>query len=393
MKFKKEYLIIFLIQVTEVLGFSLILPFLPLFALDLNASPAIAGLLITTFSFFQFLTSPILGKLSDHYGRKPLLIFSQFSTFISFLILGFANSLWMLFLSRLVDGILGSNFVIAQAYLSDISTRKERSKVFAISGAAFGVGFLIGPAIGGYLSSLTNLSYKLPGFVAAGVSLLTIFLTIFFLKETVKRKKDIKLSLNIYPFKSIIKYKKKKKVSSKLAQFFLYAMAHATYVGAFAIFVQRKFDLNVQNIGFILMYIGAISVILRAFLIGKSIDRFGEEKLQYFGMSCIITGLLLMSFSNTIFIFMIATTFFAIGAGYTRTLLNGAISKSTSENEQGEVLGVSASLGSISQIFGPLIGGLMLNFFIPGSVTLVAASFMIIGLILKIKEDRNIAIK
>lgn len=197
MDFRREYLVIFLIMVTEVLGFSLILPFLPLYAQDLGASPLVIGLIFTSFSFFQFFSAPIMGRLSDHYGRRPLLIISQLSTFVGFVVLGFANTLVLIFLSRAIDGLFGSNFTIAQAYLSDISSKKDRSKVFGIIGAAFGVGFLIGPGIGGYLAEF---SYSLPSFAAAGVSALTIFLTVMFLPETVKRKKEGKIKIKILDF-------------------------------------------------------------------------------------------------------------------------------------------------------------------------------------------------
>src|SRR3989338_11650564 len=130
MKFSKEYSIIFVIMITEVLGFSLILPFMPFFAERFGASPLTIGLILTSYSLFQFISAPIMGKLSDHYGRKPMLILSQISTCIGYIILGLANSVWMIFLSRIVDGILGSNFTIAQAYLSDISTKKNRTKAF-----------------------------------------------------------------------------------------------------------------------------------------------------------------------------------------------------------------------------------------------------------------------
>ncbi|MFH2118223.1 MAG: MFS transporter, partial [Candidatus Paceibacterota bacterium] len=172
--FDRRLGIIFAIQVTEVLGFSLILPFLPFYALEYGATPFTVGMILTVFSLFQFISAPIMGSLSDTYGRRPLLLLSQFSTFVGFLVLGFANTLWLIFLSRAIDGLLGSNFTIAQAYISDITSTKNRSKAFGLSGAAFGFGFLIGPAIGGYLS---RFGYSVPAYLAAGISLLSILLT------------------------------------------------------------------------------------------------------------------------------------------------------------------------------------------------------------------------
>mgnify|MGYP000595605339 FL=1 len=173
MKLDRKLLIILLIQITEVLGFSLILPFLPFYAQSLGASPLMVSLILSLFSLLQFISAPILGRLSDVFGRKPLLIASQVSTFISFLVLGRATTLGMIFLSRAIDGALGSNYTIAQAYISDISSKKDRSKAFGISGMAFGFGFLIGPAIGGYLS---RFGFSVPAFVAAGIALVTIVL-------------------------------------------------------------------------------------------------------------------------------------------------------------------------------------------------------------------------
>ena len=189
MKLTKEYVTIFVILVTEVLGFSLILPFLPFYAQQFGATPFIIGLIAASFSFFQFWSAPILGRLSDHYGRKPMLLISQFSTFLGFLILGYANSLWMIFLSRIVDGLFGANYTIAQAYLSDISSKKDRSKVFGLSGAAFGFGFLIGPGIGGWLSQF---GFSVPSFMAAGVAFITLLIIAFVLPETIKRPKGLK---------------------------------------------------------------------------------------------------------------------------------------------------------------------------------------------------------
>ena len=184
MKLDRKLFIILLIQITEVLGFSLILPFLPFYAQSMGATPLTISMIIGLFSALQFVSAPIMGRLSDKWGRRPLLIASQISTLVSFVLLAQANTVWMLFLSRGVDGLLGSNFTIAQAYISDVSSKKDRSKAFGISGAAFGIGFLIGPALGGYLS---RFGFAVPAYTAAGISLLTIILTMLFLPETVKK--------------------------------------------------------------------------------------------------------------------------------------------------------------------------------------------------------------
>ena len=389
MKLKKEYLVIFLIQVTEVLGFSLILPFLPLFAQDMGASPLIIGLLLTTFSFFQFLTSPILGKLSDHYGRKPLLIFSQISTFLSFVILGFSNTLWMIFISRIVDGLLGSNFTIAQAYLSDVSSKKDRSKVFGISGAAFGVGFLIGPAIGGYLANLTSMGYSLPSFIAAFISLITIFITAVFLKETVKRKKDVKLDLRIFHFDEFKKYFSNKKVSPRLWLFFSYLISHMIFTSQFALYSERQLGFGVREIGFMLTYVGLNSILLRGIFLSRIIDFFGEKKLQYIGIICMILGMIGAAFVTHWIPFLFIMALFAFGSGVNRPIMVGGISRKVSGKEQGAILGVTTSLGSLSQIISPLVGGFMINYFWPGSLPLIGAAAMFIGLIFRINISKK----
>jgi len=389
MKFKKEYLTILVIQITEVLGFSLILPFLPFYAQDLGATPFKIGLILSLFSICQFISAPIIGKLSDYYGRKPLLILSQFSTFISFIILGFANSLWMIYFSRAVDGILGSNFAVAQAYLSDVSSKKERSQAFGISGVAFGFGFLIGPAIGGLLS---RKNYTLPSFIAAGISFLTILITAFFLKETIKRKKVKKPQLSILNIADLKKYLYDPKVSPKMWQFFIYVSAHVVWVSSFALFAQKQINLSASHIGFLLAYIGLISIILRGILLGRLIDLFGEEKLKITGMFLMTIGMFLSIFISQWELFVLVMTFFATGSGLSRPILLGGLSKSVSSQEQGAVLGVGNSLGSLAQIFGPLIGGFLINYFFPGSLGLMGALIMSLGLVLVIREEKKLRV-
>src|SRR5580700_11323278 len=169
---------IFLIVSVDVLGLTIILPLLPFYAEKFGASPAVVGLLVSSYAFCQLIAGPLLGRLSDRMGRRPLLLVSQAGTFIGFLILAYAHALWMVFLSRIIDGATAGNLSLAQAYISDVTKPEERAKSFAIIGIAFGMGFLIGPAISGFLAQY---SYQYPIFAAAGLSLTSILATYFLL--------------------------------------------------------------------------------------------------------------------------------------------------------------------------------------------------------------------
>jgi len=386
MKFRKDYFTIFVILVTEVLGFSLILPFLPFYAQDLGATPLTVGLIMASFSLFQLISAPIMGSLSDSYGRKPLLIISQLPTTVGFLVLGFANSLWMLFLSRIIDGLFGSNFVIAQSYLSDISSKKDRSKVFGLSGAAFGFGFLVGPAIGGFLSKF---GYGVPAFVAAGVSLLSIVITFFFLRETVTRKKNYEFSMKVFHLGDFKKYFKNKELSVKLWQFFTFVLTHSIFISGIAMFAERQLNFGPTNMGFFFTYIGIVSIVLRGILLGKLIDYLGERRLQYFAIVSIFIGMIGISVLTEPWMFFVTMTFFAFGSGTIRPVMIGDISRKVSDKEQGAMLGITGSIGSLSQIIGPFIGGFMIEYFFPGSLGVVAAVVIFVGFGMMVWEDRN----
>lgn len=387
MKLTKEYAVIFTILVTEVLGFSLILPFLPFYAQEFGATPLVIGLILTSFSLCQFVSAPIMGRLSDHYGRKPMLILSQLSTFASFVILGFANALWMIFLSRIVDGLIGSNYTIAQAYLSDISSKRDRAKVFGLSGAAFGFGFLVGPGVGGFLSQF---GFSIPAFLAAGVSGMTILITSLFLPETIKKKKGLKFSGKIFHFDDFKRFFSEPRLSSKFWQWASFILAHVIWVSVFALFTERQLGFGPIEVGYFLTYIGGISIVIRGVLLPRLIDRFGERRLQYAGFVSIISGMGLSAFMIDWRTALVIATLFPFGSGVLRPLLLGDISRGVSSKRQGAVMGVTNSLGSIAQIIGPIIGGFMINYFFPGSVGLVAAAVVSIGLLLMIKKEKAI---
>jgi multidrug resistance protein len=362
---RKDYLTLFLIKVTEVLGFSLILPFLPFYAQELGASPLQISFILAVFSFFQFFMSPIMGKLSDIYGRKPLLLFSQLMTAISFLVFAMANSVWVLILSRVIDGLFGSNFVIAQAYLSDISSKEDRTVAMGISGMAFGFGFLVGPALGGFLAE--RFSYSLPAFLAAGLSGITILMTVFLLKETVKRKSfdksQLKVFSEIFKFKDFIKYFKNQKMRDLFLIMFLFLSTQVILTSNIAIYSDRKFGMNAQDMGLVLTGIGLVSIIMQGGLLNQLIKRFRESNLFYFSFFCILSAFFLLLLINQKRLFFLPIMLVAIGWGLFRPIILGSISRQASEEEQGATLGVASSLGSISQIIGPIVGGFILSNF------------------------------
>lgn len=374
-------------MITEVLGFSLILPFLPLYAQEMGATPLMIGLLITSFSLFQFISAPIMGELSDRYGRRPLLIISQISTTISFIILGLSNQLWMLYLSRIVDGLLGSNATIAQAYIGDITDKKDRSKAFGITGVAFGIGFMIGPAIGGWLS---RFGYSVPAFLAAAISLSSIILTYLFLPETVEKSGQTKsFSVQIIDFKRLTRYFAQDKIRLQLIEYSFYVLAHSLWAGNFSLYADMLFSIDPGQIGFALAYVGGINIIIRGLLIPKLINWFGEARLEKMGVVSLLIGLIgasiVSSWSGLLFII----TFFALGSGMLRPLMMGDISRSADENEQGAIMGVTSSLNSVSQIFGPVIGGLMLTHLFPQSIMILGSALIFVSGVLIFGEKKN----
>ncbi|MCM2325108.1 MAG: MFS transporter [Candidatus Woesearchaeota archaeon] len=371
MDFKKEQFTIFIILVTEVLGFSLILPFLPLYAKGMGMTPFQIGLILASYSLFQFISAPIMGNLSDKYGRKPLLIISQVSTFIGFMVLGFATTPFLIFLSRVIDGLFGSNFTIANAYLSDISKKKDRSKIFGITGAAFGFGFLFGPATGGLLM---RYGFYVPCFMAAALSLISILLTHFLLKETVKKNKEI------LRFKAK-KYFQDKKVAPHLYQFFFFIVSHMMFTSTFALYASSQLSLTEVEIGLSLAWLGFNNIIMRGILLSRLIDFFGEKKLIRYGMIIMAASLIASAFITDKVFFLLGITFFAIGNSATRPVLIGMISKKVSSKEQGAVLGVSNSLASLAQMIGPLIGGYLLTILPSYTLPLASAAALMIGIL------------
>ncbi|MBY8989689.1 MAG: MFS transporter [Candidatus Lokiarchaeota archaeon] len=377
-KFNKHLPIILLIMFTETLGFSIVLPVLPHLGLSLGLNFFQIGLISSIFSFCQLFASPITGKLSDRFGRKPILIFSQSSTFLGFLLLGMVDTVWILILARLVDGLLGSNMTVTQAYLSDVTDPKDRTKTFGYSSAVFGAALIFGPVIGGTLSSI---NYSIPMFFAAGISLISIILVIIFLQESLTIKKE-KFNLKfeeIIPIKETKRFFKSTEIKGLLIIFFIYNFAFMIFISSFALLAKIQLDVNSQELGFYLAWVGILRVIFQSALITPLLKKINENNTLKIGVLALVITMISLVLITNFWIVFIPLIFLAFGSGVVRPILTSKLSKSVGKEETGSLLGVNNSFSSIAQILSPILGGLILEF-LP-SQTLPAISAVLFLLI------------
>ncbi|WP_455143737.1 MFS transporter [Candidatus Hodarchaeum mangrovi] len=374
---RKEFFTILLIIFTEVLGWSLILPFLPYLATDLGASPFMVGFIIASFALCQFISSPIIGKLSDKYGRKPLLLISQFSTVVGFTLLGLANSLFIVLLSRVIDGLLGSNMTLSRAYLGDIirnEDHKTQTKLFGYMSTVFGLGFFIGPAMGGYLATI---DYSIPSFLAAGISIITLFMVFFLLEETVTNNKGLNISFNdIIPVKDLIISFSNKRFRLILFYFFAFVLSFSLITANLGLFSEYQLQVGPEAVGIYLMFVGLIRILFQLSIFPKLVNVLSREKLLISGQILLILAFSQIAFIKSgIFMFVIMGMF-SLGAGTIRPTLTSEISIRTDLTNRGKVMGVADSLQSISQVLAPLIGGFIIERVFPGSLGIL--SFLIL---------------
>ena len=387
MKITKEFSTIALIMLTEVLGWTIILPFLPYYALEFGASPLVVGLILSSFSVFQFISAPIIGKLSDKYGRKPLLMISQFSTFVGFIILGFANSLFMIFLSRVVDGLFGSNMTLSNAYVTDITKGKDRAKAFAYLGVVFSIGFFIGPAVGGFLAVI---DYSIPSFLAAGMTLISIILTFLLLKETVKVEKEVELKLNdFFPMKSFIKGITNKQLRCIFIEFFLFITGFTIITSSLALYMDAQLGLGPEQVGIVFMAIAVVRLIFQPLVIPKLLNRFDERPLMVLGLSINAIAMFGFYFVDSLAMLYIGSALFAIGGSLSRPMMVSIVSEKSGEGRRGEYMGVFDSLGSIAQIIGPIVGGYMITVMYPGTVGLIAGALVVAAIAVELSQMMN----
>lgn len=394
----KRVLPIFVIVLIDLLGLTIIIPLMPLYATSFGADAFLIGLMGAAYPTMQFIGAPVLGRLSDRFGRRPVLLVSQLGTFAGFLVLGFASSLWMLFLARIIDGISGANIATAQAAISDSTTEKTRTQGLGLVGAAFGLGFIIGPVIAFVSLALTGNNYRVPAFVAAAFSAISILLTWFWFQETLPpEKRGEAQSRKAFSLQSLFKALNHPAVGLLLALMFAQQIAFGGFEQLLALFTLNRLGLNASGNAIIFVFVGLLVVAVQGGLIGIWSRKLGDRRLIYTGLASLALGLALTgltprqpppwysqaalqeeltSSANVrtqalpielpsdaekgwlgLGWLLLAMVPASIGGGILQPSINSLITKRVRGDEIGGMLGVSAALLSGANAVAPVLGG------------------------------------
>jgi DHA1 family tetracycline resistance protein-like MFS transporter len=400
---KSRLLGIFLVVFVDLLGFGLILPLLPFYAESYGASATLVGLLVASYALAQFFGAPLLGRLSDRYGRRPILMVSILGTVVGFLMLGFAEPLgkWLadtvlgalftsanpitlrnigvvgvMFFSRLLDGFTGGNITVAQAYITDITDAKNRAKGLGLIGAAFGLGFILGPAVGGVLSQW---GYAVPAFAAAGLATLNLTAIFFLLPESLTAERRAELThqpRRLISISAMWQALTRPRVGPLMHIRLLYSVASALFQTMFTLWAKDRLGLSAQSTAYLLAYVGLLAVLVQGVAIGRLAARFTETQLIFWSAILLTASLLLWAFVPSVPALMLVLIPMALSTGVLNTVVNSAITRVVRPEEIGGALGVSASLESLSRIISPVLGGFLLGNVGTWAPGVVAAAIM-----------------
>ncbi len=374
---RSPLLVIFLTVFIDLLSVGIILPLLPYYVkiIEQADNPLLAdhralivGALAAAFSLMQFLFAPMLGALSDRYGRRPVLLISLLGTTISYIMLGLAHGLIgfgveivliTLFCARILDGITGGNISISQAYIADTTTPENRARGMGMIGAAFGLGFMIGPALGGLLSTI---SLSMPAFVAASISFISVILGFFALPESLppERRRRVPI-IQMNPVSRLRGVLVNQRLRPLLIGMFLIYVAFAGLQSNFAVFTDSRFGFDALDNAMLFAFIGLIAVIVQGFLMRSLAPRFGEERLVLSGLMLMAATFGLIAVVPQAWMLYPVIGLLAAGSGMVTPSLTSLISQRVSPQEQGMTLGGTQALNSLSMITGPLLAGVVFD--------------------------------
>jgi len=380
-------LVIILVTVfIDLLGFGIIIPLLPFYAQSFGASAFKIGLLGTSFSLMQFLFSPLWGRWSDRVGRKPIILLGLFGSCLSYLTLAMATSLTLVFLARILGGIAGANIPAAQAYIADITTPENRAKGMGLIGAAFGLGFIFGPAIGGLLSRITPVT---PMWFAAALCFANFVAAWFLLPESRAVSSATKTLGRLEAFRHAML---KPALLLLLALYFMVTLAFSGFEATFAIFSAARFGYTTASIGFLFAFIGCVLALVQGVLVGKVVKRMGERRLIPLAILAIAIGLGMMSFAWNVPTLLVALGVLAVGMGFNSPSLSSMVSQLSDPDDQGGILGLASSLASLGRVVGPAWGGYLYDAYGMTTPYFSAAALMFVAFVVSVVGLRPAAI-
>ena len=373
----RPLLIIFLTIFVNLVGFGIIIPLLPFYAETFGASPVVIGLLFAVFSLCQLAAAPALGDLSDRYGRRPVLVFSLAGTVVSFVMLALAHSIAMLFAARIVDGLSGGNISTARAYVADVTEPKDRARAYGLIGAAFGLGFILGPALSGVLAGV---SYTAPIWAAAALTLVATVMAWLWLPETVHRTRAGVGN----PFSYLPALLQRPLVRRVLAIDLVYWFAFATFQTTFSLFVARRFGFDAARTGYFFAGFGLLGAVIQGGLIRPVVKRLDDKPTFLLGLCCGAIGLVTAALAQSVSMFALALVPLAFGMGFGHPTISSLVSRVARGDEQGRVQGAASAVESLGRTAGPVWGNATLQQFGESTPYLSAAAFLVLALVISV---------
>ena len=380
--------IVFLIVFIDLVGFGIVIPFLPLYAEEFGPSPVVFSLLMASYSAMQFVFAPILGRLSDRHGRRPVLLLSLAGSVAGYLLFAFAGSLAMLFASRIIDGISGGNISTAQAVIADITDERDRTKGMGIIGAAFGLGFICGPALAAVLVSI---AHWLPGVAAAMTSATALVLVAVGLPETRRTHDDARLRPQARRFGSLRRVIGYPLVGACLALVFLIIFAFSNFETTFAQLLRLRFAMSLSSVGWMFVYAGALGALVQGGLVGRLAQRFGEAQLIVVGGAIAAAAAGALPFAGSTWRLLLVLAALAVGHGLLAPSLSALTSRLVPSHEVGGVMGVSQGVSSLARIFGPFWAEWVYGASGPAAPYLSAAAAYVVSVIVIVAARRAVA--
>lgn len=394
----KPFLFILFTGFLSILGVGIIIPVIPFIvqqyvpAHKTNEVALYVGLLISIYSLCQFFAAPVLGAVSDKYGRRPILLLCLLGSAIGYILFGIGGSLWVLFLARIIDGLTGGDISIAMAYIADVTKPQERGKYFGIAGAMVGLGFIIGPTLGGLVSFV---SLSAPLYLAASLTVINMLYGYFILPESLKKKHrmpDFSVK-HLNPFTQLIFILKNKLFQSLMLIGAFYFFAFAQLVGMISVFFKDTFQWTPANIGYYFLILGIGDMFTQGYLTGKLLPKFGTIKLVVAGF--LITAIAysinaIIPFFPFVFLTYIYIVIYALGSGLFEPAFSGLVSSVAEPHEQGRVQGASQSIQSITRILGPICAAFLYQFHhsLPWILCVICS---VIGMVLLLQHKEAIA--